>query len=256
MTENTIDLAIRSVDWQEQLNGFSLLTVECEAADYPNLAENLSGIQATFSFMPQLQLELFSQQVQNNRIRLQFLTQDNKPEGFDSDAFGAEYLVIHLRPFPLPASEQNVLLLGENLSMAALFPLARQRQNAVGATLALLHAQQGFPFAVKPARFMVESTPPEAIGASALLEDWKVANRLSSESFIAGCAQMTLTEMLNYWLEQMRESLKKDGESWLLYLSAGDSTVRECRGLVKGLGEKLTLISFKSSNKPSDEPGN
>lgn len=249
MSQKSIDLAIRSVDWQEQLNGFSLLTVECETADYPHFAENLSGIQASFSFLPQLQLELFSQQVQNNCIRLQFLTQGSRPEEFSSDSTGSGRLVIQTQSIRLPEAAQNVLLLGENLSMASLFPVAKQRQNAIGATLALLHAQQGFPFAVKPARFMVESTPPEAIGASALLEDWKVANRLSSESFIAGCAQMTLSEMLDFWLERMQDNLNKDGENWLLYLSASNSTVHECRRLIKGLEEKLTLIDLKSSNE-------
>ncbi|QKI88506.1 hypothetical protein [Thiomicrorhabdus xiamenensis] len=259
MTLNTIELTINSVDWQEQLNGFSLLTVECEAADSPLLAENLSGMQATFSFLPQLPLELFSQQVLNNRVRLQFLTQDSKPEELDSDSAEPACLVIRTRSIPFPEAEQNVLLLGEDLFMAPLFPIAKQRQNATGATLALLHAQQGFPFAVKPARFMVESTPPEAIGASALLEDWKVANRLSSESFIAGCAQMTLSEMLHYWLEQMRGNLNKDEESWLLYLSAGDATVHECQRLINDLKEKrtlkLTLINLKNSNEPSDALG-
>ncbi|MDG6777204.1 hypothetical protein QCB44_00645 [Thiomicrorhabdus sp. zzn3] len=98
--------------------------------------------------------------------------------------------------------QQPTLLLAKDLNIAALLFLARMRQSIKAPTLAFLYASEAFPFAVKPARFMLPESPPEAIGACPLLEDWNIANRLACQALLPGCYQGSLEELVNYWREQ------------------------------------------------------
>lgn len=66
----------------------------------------------------------------------------------------------------------------------------------------ILESTNHFPFPIKPAKFMLKSWPntaASAIGASSLLEDWGIPNRLCSSQGLPGCFDGTLTELLAEW---------------------------------------------------------
>ncbi|VAW49453.1 hypothetical protein MNBD_GAMMA04-1388 [hydrothermal vent metagenome] len=108
---------------------------------------------------------------------------------------------------------ENLLFLGSDLHVAPLFYLAKQRSMHLnadhdekkGQTLALLHSHDAFPFRVKPAQLMSQHLPPQAIGCSTLLEDWKITNRLTSDLGLPGCFDGDLAELFSYWLHQTNQ---------------------------------------------------
>jgi len=106
--------------------------------------------------------------------------------------------------------EHPILLLASDLGVGPLFYYAKQIKTYSHNNLALLHASTSFPFAVKPAQFMLEDFPHEAIGACSLLEDWKIANRLASDIGLPGCFEGSLVDLLDYWLSGESQTHLKD----------------------------------------------
>ncbi|BBN58835.1 hypothetical protein [Hydrogenovibrio marinus] len=90
------------------------------------------------------------------------------------------------------------LLLASDLNIANLLHFA-QSAAPDNKFVALLEASENFPFTVKPAKFLFEDFPPEAIGACPLLEDWKIPNRLCSEKGLPGCFEGKIDTALSEW---------------------------------------------------------
>ncbi len=155
-------------------------------------------------------LRLFHQELQPNNLKLQLLSRAPIAETISPS-------LLHCRPpkttTAIPATG-NLLILGSGLEMATLFYIAKQRQsfNASGQTLALLHSEQDFPFIVKPSRFILPEMPAEAIGACPLLEDWKIGNRLASDSGLPGCFEGSLEDLLDQWIRYHQPEIKP--EDW------------------------------------------
>jgi len=107
-------------------------------------------------------------------------------------------------------ANQTTLLLGHDLGIGPLFYTAKQIKNNGYKHLALLEASSGFPFAVKPAQFMLQDFPFEAIGGCSLLEDWKIANRLASDLGLPGCFEGSITTLIKPWLvaENQRQAIE------------------------------------------------
>ncbi len=66
----------------------------------------------------------------------------------------------------------------------------------------IMEAKSEFPFQIKPAKFMFKNLPIKAagmIGACSLLEDWKIPNRLCSQTGIPGCFDGDLDAFENIW---------------------------------------------------------
>jgi len=110
--------------------------------------------------------------------------------------------------FPIAVIEERVdyLLTGEGLGIADALLLAQHYRAYANQGLVLLAADQ-FPFAIKPARFMV-SELPHLIAACPLLEDWGFANRLASESGLPGCFEGSLSALLSQ-LNMLQKKLKQ-----------------------------------------------
>jgi hypothetical protein len=108
--------------------------------------------------------------------------------------------------------EENTryLLTGEGLAIADVLLLAQHYRPYANQILLCL-AADCFPFAIKPARFMV-SELPHLIAACPLLEDWGFANRLASETGLPGCFEGDLKALLS----QLNLTLRKTETSLLL----------------------------------------
>jgi len=122
----------------------------------------------------------------------------------------------------------NLLLLGSELQQAKLFYLAKYRTHQPHfQTLALLHSDSDFPFKPKPSLLMTPHLPPEAIGTSQLLEDWKIPNRLASPQGLAGCFDGTLEALFAYWLTQKNLTIQTN-ESWQMIICAPSERQKKC----------------------------
>lgn len=199
-------IKVEHIEQHEQPGGFWLLnlTLENEAPIQPNRLSHRYQLRCENNPDTPIEGALF----QATGKRLQLLSKQpfsSKPNHQKTEQACSNYTLFPqendafqqaLRQIPL---QQPTLLLAEDLNIAALLFLARMRQPIKASTLALLYADETFPFAVKPARFMLPDLPPEAIGACPLLEDWHIANRLASQELLPGCYHGTLAELVDYW---------------------------------------------------------
>ncbi|WP_024850428.1 hypothetical protein [Hydrogenovibrio kuenenii] len=95
-------------------------------------------------------------------------------------------------------TENPILLLAKNENIANLLHFAQMNAQQHD-LIAILEATDAFPFIVKPAKFLFEGLPPEAIGACPLLEDWKVPNRLCALNGLMGCYDGSIEDILQNW---------------------------------------------------------
>ena len=203
---------ITSFSQAEQTGGFWLISLKLSVASPKAQAFDIGCL---FGFDSDNQtLPLFQQTPSESEIQLQLLSQQAiSAEKPPEQLFVRQPTIKNSSSEILSAalSSPNLLILGSELPMANLFYLAKQRSDlAEGVrTIALLHSQQGFPFAVKPALFMTPDLPAEAIGTSSLLEDWKITNRLASDLGLPGCFDGSLSEIFAFWASNQPAS-----EAW------------------------------------------
>lgn len=95
---------------------------------------------------------------------------------------------------------QHILLSGQDLAIADIFLAASLLKHIAGQTLILM-ASNTFPFAIKPARFLVPALP-NLIASCPLLDDWGFANRLASHDNLPGCHHGTLSELMEIYVRK------------------------------------------------------
>lgn len=190
-----LQLPIISHSLQALENGFALVSLTVAPQPLPfSISEDSSSdwklqLLAFDYFIGEEKLGLFAAEGNEKELTLQLLCAH--PESISSFQ--------SLSCQPLDASKfdglvENALLQGFGINIGKVFFLAKIRQAHKCSTQALLHSKSDFPFAIKPARAIWEEMPSHAIGASVLLEDWGVRNRLASEEFVPGCADMQAQE--------------------------------------------------------------
>lgn len=169
---------------------------------------------------------LFQQELQADNLKLQLLSYSPIAKAISPSQLHGQP---PKTPTTIPATG-NLLILGSDLEMANLFYIARQRfsSHVSGQTLALLHSERGFPFTVKPARFILPEMPAEAIGACPLLEDWKIGNRLASDLGLPGCFEGRITELLELWIAYHNHQTDTKPESWQLMACLPNEMQKKC----------------------------
>ncbi|WP_178862122.1 hypothetical protein [Thiomicrorhabdus cannonii] len=218
-------LKIKHISQSPQAGGFYVLNLELEQAP-TSLAYRYTlpeaALQATLFHAQQTQLQLLSQAalepafLENSALTTLSALTDTMPEK------------------TLAETQQATLLLGADLGIGPLLYEARRLSQTHRAPLfALLHASEGFPFAVKPAKFMASGLPVQAIGACPLLEDWKIPNRLSSAWGLPGCYDGNLPELFARWLEseQQLRTTNKNPEPWRVRAFLPESLNQACAQL-------------------------
>lgn len=218
----------------EQEGGFWLICLQLPSAQ--NEAQKSSPL---FNVKNQFRLSncdvllsLFQHTPSDTQHHLQFLSE--QPVSITEQSQLQVIPSAHQPPIQIKQTE-NLLFLGSGLHIANIFYLAKQRSaqlNAYhgekkGQTLALLHHHQPFPFQVKPALFMTQHLPPEAIGCSTLLEDRKITNRLANELGIPGCFEGDLSQLFDYWLQQTNQNTDHC-ESWHIIICAPSDIEKKC----------------------------
>lgn len=191
-------VSVKNIRQSAQPGDYWLISVE--------LLQPLDSVNAFYvlNAQPEQTLSLFHYQFPT----LQLLSQESLSEG----TLTSETLSFT----PVETSEpglnhhQPTLLLASDLGIGPLFYYAKQVKLNKQNNLALLHASAAFPFTVKPAQFMLDDFPHEAIGACPLLEDWKIPNRLASDLGLAGCFDGSLVDLFDYWLSTESQRHLKD----------------------------------------------
>lgn len=143
----------------------------------------------------------------NLSVSYQFLSSDPISKEWldcisENDQFVLTTSSVLTSPITIPADDKPCVILADATLLANAFALAKVRQHAPAKTVVFLHAKR-FPFMPKPARFWAPEMPDEAIGASSLLEDWGIINRLASDELIAGCFQGNLSTLYQEWAQHI-----------------------------------------------------
>ena len=177
----------------------------------------------------QTELYLFQHAEHNPSQHYQFLSNQPLPEEILTRP--GELISTNLTSITLADENQALLILGEDLAMANVFALAKQRTlvRTQAPTIAMLASQTSYPFILKPARYLMPEMPPEAMGACTLLEDWQVQNRLASQLGLPGCFEGDISDLFLYWVEAMQQDVA-DGEAtnWQVMLFTDKAMQKKC----------------------------
>ena len=215
------------VQQSEQINGFWLVSFSLTS---PLSLEHSLGRTFYFQEAPEIPLCLFQDTSNQSSNSYQFLAQQALPENLITQL--TEVCCESNQTLTLPKTGTLTLILANNLFMANAFALAKQQTSQPSNTNinTILASDNGFPFMVKPARYLMHEMPPEAIGASTLLEDWKVQNRLASNAELPGCFDGELFEMFNYWLNSMEDDIQTNNieQNWQVVVFAESAIQKKC----------------------------
>ncbi|MEA3405571.1 MAG: hypothetical protein U9R28_07525 [Pseudomonadota bacterium] len=234
--QSTQSISVKNLSQSAQTGDYWLISAE--------LLEPLNSIDA-FYFLdkqPEQTLSLFHYQFP----KLQLLSQ----QPLTDNLLNSETLQLtsKLNDQVILKSEQPTLLLASDLGIGPLFYYAKQVKTNSQNNLALLHASASFPFAVKPAQFMLENFPHEAIGACSLLEDWKIANRLASDIGLPGCFEGSLVDLFDYWLStESQHHLKEESRVHWQVLSF---LPERCNQQLKERVKPYPWLSLQTINTP------
>lgn len=183
-------MTLKFIQQTEQPNGYWLVEFEQE-----NTEPVPVNLQLTVN---KIALQLFAQQ----HNRLQFLTTQAlalTPESQISSSKNGQAWLFFLPDILNKLSKDHpVLILASGIKMATAFYLSKTLSQDFDVRT-ILHTEDAFPFQIKPARFMFADFPAYAIGASTLLEDWKVPNRLCCDGFLPGSYEGNMSELLAEW---------------------------------------------------------
>ena len=197
----------------EQINGYYLLSFSIEAE--PSI-EQLLNCRCHLEGIPDSNMALF--QMPNKGTKsYRFLSRHPLPEQ-TLNAKKQTQLVVennYSTTFALPENNQPLMILAEADFIANAFALAKTREHHKSAATIVFMETDTFPFMPKPARFWAAEMPDEAIGASTLLEDWGIMNRMASNNLIAGCYHGSLLELFKEW-----KSKTANLEAWQLAVLA------------------------------------
>lgn len=212
----------------EQLNGFWLINLALN--EEISLSEGLNSL-FYLKDAPNIHLVLFQHAKDNPSKHYQFLTQIPLPKDVLKNG-----TLLCSEPDSnigqLPEAAQPLLILANNLHVAKAFALTKHRSlnQPHSITNVILSTENAFPFMVKPARYLMDEMPAEAIGACTLLEDWKIQNRLASDARLPGCFEGSLDEILSEWLtaKQVNNQNSLAIEPWQIIIFAESEVQKKC----------------------------
>lgn len=182
-------MTLQFIQQTEQPNGYWLVELEQE-----NTQPAPVNLQLT---VEKITLQLFAQ----HRNRLQFLTTQalSLTPGSEINASKNSQAWLFLPDIINKLSTDHpILIVASGIKMATAFYLSKTLSQDFDVRT-ILHTEDAFPFQIKPARFMFADFPAYAIGASTLLEDWKVPNRLCCDGFLPGSYEGNVSELFAEW---------------------------------------------------------
>ena len=107
------------------------------------------------------------------------------------------------RPFTTNPDKKRPLLMGGGVGIPPMIFLADQLRQTQTEPLVLMGSEVPFPFKARPSQIMVPGIPAGVIAAMPLLEDWRIASRLSTLRGYPGCYDGYITDLARAWLDKL-----------------------------------------------------
>ena len=109
------------------------------------------------------------------------------------------------QPFKMKSYKKRPLLIGGGVGIPPMIFLAEHIKNTTKNLnpLVLMGSEIPFPFKNQPSKIIINEMPSDVTASMTLLEDWKIASRLTSLKDYAGCFGGHVTELADIWLEKL-----------------------------------------------------
>jgi len=110
-------------------------------------------------------------------------------------------------PFELHPERSKPLLIGGGVGMPPMVFIAQSIASQKHySPFAIFGSEVPFPFTAAPSQIIIPGMPDGVIASMPLLEDWGIANRLTSLRGYAGCHEGYVTDLAHLWLQQLDEA--------------------------------------------------
>ena len=118
------------------------------------------------------------------------------------------------QPFKMKGYKKRPLLIGGGVGIPPMIFLAEHIKNTTKNLnpLVLMGSEIPFPFKNQPSKIIINEIPPDITASMTLLEDWKIASRLTSLKDYAGCFDGHVTELADIWLEKLDPDQREEVE--------------------------------------------
>ena len=118
------------------------------------------------------------------------------------------------QPFKMKGYKKRPLLIGGGVGIPPMIFLAEHMKNTTKNLnpLVLMGSEIPFPFKNQPSKIIINEMPSDVTASMTLLEDWKIASRLTSLKDYAGCFDGHVTELADIWLEKLDPDQRKEVE--------------------------------------------
>ena len=118
------------------------------------------------------------------------------------------------QPFKMKGYKKRPLLIGGGVGIPPMIFLAEHIKNTTKNLnpLVLMGSEIPFPFKNQPSKIIINEMPSDVTASMTLLEDWKIASRLTSLKDYAGCFGGHVTELADIWLEKLDPDQREEVE--------------------------------------------
>ena len=118
------------------------------------------------------------------------------------------------QPFKMKGYKKRPLLIGGGIGIPPMIFLAEHIKNTTKNLnpLVLMGSEIPFPFKNQPSKIIINEMPSDVTASMTLLEDWKIASRLTSLKNYAGCFGGHVTELADIWLEKLDPDQREEVE--------------------------------------------
>ena len=118
------------------------------------------------------------------------------------------------QPFKMKGYKKRPLLIGGGVGIPPMIFLAEHIKNTTKNLnpLVLMGSEIPFPFKNQPSKIIINEMPSDVTASMTLLEDWKIASRLTSLKDYAGCFDGHVTELADIWLEKLDPDQREEVE--------------------------------------------
>ena len=118
------------------------------------------------------------------------------------------------QPFKMKGYKKRPLLIGGGVGIPPMIFLAEHIKNTTKNLnpLVLMGSEIPFPFKNQPSKIIINEMPSDVTASMTLLEDWKIASRLTSLKDYAGCFGGHVTELADIWLEKIDPDQREEVE--------------------------------------------
>jgi dihydroorotate dehydrogenase electron transfer subunit len=117
------------------------------------------------------------------------------------------------KPFELHPERSKPLLIGGGVGMPPMIFIAQNLStNPNYQPFTILGSEVPFPFKAIPSQMVIPGMPDGVIGSMPLLEDWGIANRLTSLQGYPGCHEGYVTDLARLWLQLLDDESRQQVE--------------------------------------------